>query len=56
MEELTPGINPDGLRGGTYSPGDGYASPLKTAVAYHQLAMRAGVEFRFGEKWSAWIW
>ena len=50
VEELTPGINPDGLRGGTYSPGDGYASPLKTAVAYHQLAMRSGVEFRFGEK------
>lgn len=50
VEELTPGINREGLRGGTFSPGDGYASPLKTAVAYHRLASQAGVEFRFGEK------
>ncbi len=50
VEELCPGISAEGLRGGTSSPGDGYASPLKTAVAYHQLALRAGVEFRFNEK------
>jgi sarcosine oxidase subunit beta len=49
VAELTPGINPEGLRGGTFSPGDGYASPLKTSVAFHRLASEAGVEFRFGE-------
>lgn len=50
---LAPGINPEGLRGGTYSPGDGSASPLQTATAYHRLGMEAGVEFRFGESVTA---
>jgi sarcosine oxidase, subunit beta len=50
VAELTPGINPVGLRGATFSPGDGYASPLKTSVAFHKLALDAGVEFRFGEE------
>ncbi len=49
VAELCPGIELEGLRGGTFSPGDGYASPLKTAVAFHKLASDAGVEFRFGE-------
>ncbi|MCX7774910.1 MAG: FAD-dependent oxidoreductase [Rectinemataceae bacterium] len=46
--ELAPGIRADKLVGGTYSPGDGYASPLMAATAFHKLAMDAGVEFRFG--------
>jgi sarcosine oxidase subunit beta len=50
VSELAPGISMAGLRGGTYSPGDGYASPLQTATAFHRLAMDAGVEFRFREK------
>ncbi len=49
VAELSPGINLEGLRGGTFSPGDGYASPLQTATAFHRLAMEAGVEFFFGE-------
>ncbi len=49
VAELAPGIKMEGLRGGTFSPGDGYASPLKTSVAFHKLASEAGVEFRFGE-------
>ena len=49
VAELAPGINAEGLRGGTYSPGDGYASPLKASAAFHRLALEAGVEFRFGE-------
>jgi sarcosine oxidase subunit beta len=49
VAELCPGIARGGLRGGTYSPGDGYASPLKTGVAFHALASAAGVEFCFGE-------
>jgi sarcosine oxidase subunit beta len=49
VAELCPGISREGLRGGTYSPGDGYASPLKTGVAFHSLASEAGVDFRFGE-------
>jgi sarcosine oxidase subunit beta len=50
VSELAPGINREGLRGGTFSPGDGYASPLMTSVAYHKLALDAGVDFRFGEE------
>ncbi|MBN2874975.1 MAG: FAD-binding oxidoreductase [Spirochaetales bacterium] len=51
--ELCPGINQEGLLGGTYSPEDGYASPLMTATAFHKLAMDAGVDFRFGETVTA---
>ena len=46
---LCPGIATTGLRGGTFSPGDGYASPLMTSTAFHRLARAAGAEFRFGE-------
>jgi sarcosine oxidase subunit beta len=50
VAELAPGISAEGLRGGTFSPGDGYASPLKASSAYYALALEAGVEFRFGER------
>jgi sarcosine oxidase subunit beta len=50
VRELAPGIRTEGLRGGTWSPGDGYASPLMTATAFHRLGMEAGVDFRFGER------
>ena len=50
INELAPGINPEGLRGGTFSPGDGYASNLKVADAYYVMAMKAGVEFFFNEE------
>jgi sarcosine oxidase, subunit beta len=49
VKELVPGINESGLRGGTYSPNDGSASPLKTMGAYYKLACNAGVEFKFYE-------
>ncbi len=50
IRELVPGINMSGLLGGTYSPGDGSASPLLTADAYCQLAKRAGADFYFNAK------
>jgi len=50
VKELAPGINADGLRGGTFSPGDGNASNLKVADAYYVMAMRAGVQFFFNEE------
>jgi sarcosine oxidase subunit beta len=49
VQELAPGIKTAGLLGGTYSPGDGYASPLMTSTAFHRLARAAGAEFRFNE-------
>lgn len=50
VKELAPGINPEGLLGGTFSPGDGYASPLMAGTAFHKLAMDAGVEFFFNTR------
>jgi sarcosine oxidase, subunit beta len=49
IQEIVPGINPDGLIGGTYSPDDGSASPLLSAAAFYRQACRLGVEFRFNE-------
>ena len=47
---IVPGINADGLLGGTYAPEDGTMSPLLVANAYYRRAVRLGVEFRFKEK------
>ncbi|MFA6617987.1 MAG: FAD-binding oxidoreductase [Candidatus Neomarinimicrobiota bacterium] len=48
-ETLIPGINTKNLRGGTYSPGDGSASPMMLADAYYQLSRKAGAEYFFRE-------
>jgi len=53
IERLSPGIRTEGLLGGTYSPGDGFASPLMAGTAYHRLAMDAGVEFFFNTRIDA---
>jgi len=50
IRELVPGINMNGLRGGTFSPHDGSASPLKTAGAYYRLSLDAGTTFFFDEE------
>ncbi len=50
LADLLPGINGRGLRGGTFSPEDGNISPMMTSRAFYSQAMRAGVDFRFGEK------
>ncbi len=49
IREIVPGINPDGLIGGTYSPDDGSASPLLSVAAFYRRACRLGVQFRFKE-------
>lgn len=48
--KIVPDLNPVGLRGGTYSPGDGHCSPLLLCHAYYELAREAGAEFRFSEE------
>ena len=48
--ELVPGINPDGLRGGTFSPNDGQVSPLAFSASCKKVASGKGVDFRFDEK------
>jgi len=47
---LVPDINRVGLRGGTYSPEDGSASPMMSAAAFYRRAVELGVQFRFGER------
>jgi sarcosine oxidase subunit beta len=48
--ELNPGINMNGLRGSTYSPDDGSASPLLFIHSAYFKAVEYGAEFRFNEK------
>ena len=49
IRELVPGILPDGLRGGTFSPKDGQVSPLIFSASCHRVAAEKGVDFRFNE-------
>jgi len=51
--EVAPDLNPDGLIGGTYSPGDGSVSPLLAAQASYRQARKRGAEFRFHEPVTA---
>ncbi|MCJ7830554.1 MAG: FAD-binding oxidoreductase [Desulfobacterales bacterium] len=47
IQLVVPGINPDGLRGGTFSPADGSASPLLAVNAFYRQAQQAGAVFEF---------
>jgi len=49
-KELVPGINDENLRGSTYSPDDGSASPLLSAAAFYEKSHELGAEFRFRER------
>jgi len=48
-EKLVPGINIDGLRGSTYSPEDGSASPLLALNAFYFKSLEFGAEYKFNE-------
>lgn len=52
---ILPHLNPEGLLGGTYSPEDGSASPLKSAFAFHKRAAEAGAVFHFNEAVNGFI-
>jgi len=49
IKRAVPGINPDGLRGGTLSPEDGQVSPLLAIEALEDEARRLGAVFKFRE-------
>lgn len=51
--ELVPGIAREGLLGGTFSPGDGSASPMRSCHAFYRRAVELGAVFRFGETVTA---
>jgi sarcosine oxidase subunit beta len=48
--ELNPGISMRGLRGSTYSPEDGSASPLLFTQSCYFRALEYGADFRFYER------
>ncbi|MHA1418412.1 MAG: NAD(P)/FAD-dependent oxidoreductase [Candidatus Heimdallarchaeaceae archaeon] len=50
IQDLVPGIVARDLRGGTYSPEDGNASPLKSIYAFYRQSLVEGAEYRFKEQ------
>ncbi|MBI4704844.1 MAG: FAD-binding oxidoreductase [Deltaproteobacteria bacterium] len=55
IARIVPGIRREGLRGGTYSPGDGQVSPLLLAVVLMRHAARRGAELRVGERVTQYL-
>jgi sarcosine oxidase subunit beta len=51
--DVIPDLNPNGLIGGTFSPGDGNVSPLLAVHAPYVQAQRRGAKFFFNEKVTA---
>ncbi len=47
--QIAPDLNPNGLIGGTFSPGDGSISPLLCIHSYYTHAIQHGAEFHFDE-------
>jgi sarcosine oxidase subunit beta len=47
--DIIPALNPKGLIGGTFSPGDGNASPLRSALAFERQAKAHGAVFNYHE-------
>jgi sarcosine oxidase subunit beta len=50
IKEKIPGINTDGLLGGTFSPEDGQVNPLLAAESFTDEAKVLGAEFLFQKK------
>jgi sarcosine oxidase subunit beta len=46
---IIPALNPNGLIGGTYAPGDGSASPLRSALAFEHRARACGATFCYNQ-------
>jgi sarcosine oxidase subunit beta len=55
IDELVPGIEREGLLGGTYSPGDGQVSPLLLPVVLMRHAMRMKAELRVNERVTGYL-
>lgn len=50
IQNKVPGINPEGLLGGTFSPDDGQVSPLMSIDAMEEAAFDTGAEFKYSSK------
>ena len=53
--EIVPGINKENLKGSTYSPKDGSASPLLAINAFYFKSLEHGAQYKFNEKVKAII-
>jgi len=53
--EIVPGINKKNLKGATYSPKDGSASPLLAINAFYFKSLEYGARYKFREKVKAII-
>ena len=53
LSVLAPGIRMEGLRGSTFSPEDGSASPLLSTNAFYFKSLKKGAEYRFHERVTA---
>lgn len=51
--EIVPGINKENLKGSTFSPKDGSASPLLAINAFYSKSLEYGAEYRFKERVKA---
>jgi sarcosine oxidase, subunit beta len=49
IRRVVPGINPEGLRGGSYSPDDGQVNPLQASESFTNEAVRFHAEYRYRE-------
>jgi len=56
LKDIIPGINKNGLIGGTFSPNDGQVSPLLASESFTNEAVRLGAEFRFNERVTELEW
>ena len=55
ISNLVPGIKKEGLLGGTYSPEDGSASPMRSCYEFQRYAETLGVQFRFRENVTGFL-
>ncbi len=55
IKDVVPGIMPDGLIGGTFSPDDGQVSPLLAIDSMFRVSRAQGCTYRFGENVTAFI-
>lgn len=49
IKKIIPGINPNGLIGGTFSPNDGQVSPLLASESFTNEAVKLGADFKYCE-------
>jgi sarcosine oxidase, subunit beta len=55
VAKRVPGVAQKNLRGGTFAPDDGSASPLLAINAFYRRALEMGAEFRFNEEITGFV-